>query len=561
MTMLMRGSRTRSGFTTAGGGGGGGSYGYLAPNVTLPTGLTYNSSTGLIDGYTVDHSEPTWGTTVTATSGSDLQSKLDSYATSATNNTLILVTAGVTYDMTMVLPANTSGYWIGVKTTGHASLPTVTSNGSVGTSTNRIGTGNYSNMPEIRVPGNGSEACITRSGAKKYWLRGIRFTNPNLYSVSGLGMIGVLPRTSGGSDEFTTDASYPEDIIFVQCNVDGGGNGYAKRAWYCSARRFAIVDSYVDHMGITSTDSQFIFIRSGQGPFKINNNYGQIGGDSEWMIVGGDALPGSDATWLPTHIEVRGNVSRKNAYGNHKNHFELKYGKYVLFEGNNAADHNGLGQSSGTFVIKLSDQGGSNTADETAHVCIRYNTATHAYAGLALSGPEFYSGSNVPDHIDCYGNLFVSSGTHGSLIQGPFTDGWFRYNTQIADGYKLNINDTSGAATRCTIENNVIVGGQYGTDYVIVMGGGTHSGTQGQTAFTYFSSSGTLRKNMVIPASSATDYPNDIRVANTTAGSFTNYAGGDYSLTSGSPGHNTSSDGVDVGVPFSLFNTIQAGVL
>ena len=66
---------------------------------------------------------------------------------------------------------------------------------------------------------------------------------------------------------------------------------------------------------------------------------------------------------------------------------------------------------------------------------------------------------------------------------------------------------------------------------------------------------------MVIPASSATDYPNDIRVANTTAGAFTNYAGGDYSLTSGSPGHNTSSDSVDVGVPFSLFNTIQAGVL
>jgi hypothetical protein len=106
------------------------------------------------------------------------------------------------------------------------------------------------------------------------------------------------------------------------------------------------------------------------------------------------------------------------------------------------------------------------------------------------------------------------------------------------------MSESTPKASYFTFENNIQDWNYYG-----IIGGGT--GNINTTLATWFEPNAVVNKNVFIGGSAGTTSPpaiNNFFPANYAAVGFTNQAGGDYTLTSGSVYKNAASDGTDIGI-------------
>lgn len=206
-----------------------------------------------------------------------------------------------------------------------------------------------------------------------------------------------------------TDPStfFPEDVRFIQCYNHGGTGQNVVRAYQLTGRRIAVCDGYTESLGNVGADSQDVFIAAGQGPFKYTNCYSSIGGPKENIITGGASLVGLTDEFLPSDIEIRFNVFRFAGFGTHKCSVEIKFGRRVAIEANDASSQT-EGVFAGEYVVKLTDQGGDNLFADTSDITLRANRANAASGMFQITSAEFYSGTNLTRRVDVLGNVSMN---------------------------------------------------------------------------------------------------------------------------------------------------------
>lgn len=225
---------------------------------------------------------------------------------------------------------------------------------------------------------------------------------------------------------------FPEDVRFIQCYNHGGTGQNVTRAYQLSGRRMAVCDGYTESLGNVGTDSQDVFIYAGQGPFKYDNCYSSIGGPKENIIIGGASLVGQADEFLPSDVDICRNVLRHAGYGTHKCSVEIKYGRRVNIENNDASSQT-AGVFGGEYVVKLTDQGGDNGSVDTADITLRLNRANAAAGLFQITGVEFYTGSNYTRRVDPIGNLCMNPiENKGMQIAAGVHDIALQWNTQTS---------------------------------------------------------------------------------------------------------------------------------
>jgi hypothetical protein len=405
-------------------------------------------------------------------------------------------------------------------------------------------------------------------GCSNYYFRGLNFTNPSNLATTN----GWFDFSPGGQ---TALANYPDEIVIQQCLFDGG-TGNMQRAIIGMARRIAVMDNYATNIGSAPGiyETQFFQASAGPGPYRIVNNYLNIGGNGENMMWGGSPLVGTDATFLPSDIEVRGNLLTKplTGYGgnggDHKNHFEIKFGRRILFEGNICRDHNGRGQDR-SVVVKLTAQSTSGSAEvQTNNITIRFNKITNAIGGIGISSREDNPpGVHETTGVEVTQNLVydLTPGVNNDKgfsmrVAAGVTDCAVQYNTLLANASLslvncIQLNSSADQIHNLDIQYNLMAG----SDSVPARNVRSVTGLgSGEVAFAAHTDTGTFASNLVVGG--ATEYPNQTRVAARANLGFTDLANDNYILTTSSAGYHAGASNQDWGCSVAMLNTILTGV-
>jgi len=537
-----------------------GAFEWMRPLYTLPTGLSFNADTGAIDGtvYETTYSESGAASDVTVTTQANLQTEINSAAARA-GLSIIRIAPSSTITGQTTLKARSQVGWTYIISTQLASLPSITAGNVVGTVSNRVAAANVTNMPIFELGATNGHHFDVENGATNYYLRGLAFKNTTGYASSSF--IELFPPTA------TVNANYPDEIVIQQCYFHSSSDN-VRRAIQCNTRRVAIMDNYCDRMGDQSNESQWLVSTAGVGPYRIVNNYSNVGGTSENIMFGGSALPGSGETFAMADIEVRGELWTKpttgygGTGGNHKNHFEIKTARRVLVEGCIARVHNGGGQQ---FSVNIKLSGSSSAKGWCQDVTVRFLDVSQALDGIVVSGTEDYTGSNIVNRIEFCHNLVrdlngSASNGHAFRLHQSITNVDFHHNTLLAAASGNDLASclqlvNSGQRTSCRVQYNIMAGTDATPTWNVKSADGFG---EGETAFSALVTTGTFASNLCVATGSL--YPNQTRVANRAAILFTNLAGDDYTLQAGSPAKGADPNGHDYGANMTLLNAAIAGV-
>ncbi len=433
--------------------------------------------------------------------------------------------------------------WVYIVSSAVNSLP------SSGT---RVGTSNASNMPTIvSSSATGTPAIKTADGAAKYRLVGLNIQAHASGSNSAIVQI-------GGSE--TTLAEFPTDIIIDRCLVKGDDTSTTRRGVQLDAIRGALVDSYVYSI-LDTSDSQAVWAYNTPGPLKVVNNYLEATGEN--MMTGGSDPSYTDS--IPSDIEVRKNYFYKplSWIGDGwtiKNLLEFKNAKRVLVEGN-VFENNWGGEGQSGFYFLLTPRNQNNTAPWCAvqDITYRYNKATNVDAGINILGEDAPNTSGRTSRVSISHNLMVLNTVNsGDLRNHQFIGG--TVDVQYLNNTFLNL---TASGTQCFIgdgglsvkntgtlwRDNIFAAGLYG-----IIGSGYG---EGSSSFSAYFTSPTYNYNVMIGSSNTGSYggTGNQFPANTGAVGFTDYAGGDYSLSGGSSYKGDGSDGNDPGVNWSTLQS------
>ena len=449
-------------------------------------------------------------------------------------------------------------------------------------------------LSKIEFDKGGSGPVIIASGANHYRLIGLEVTR----AVSPAVVYDLI-----GPDKGTAD-----HLIFDRMWIHGTAQNETVRGVMLSHMRFvAVVDSYLsDFHCVAKTgacvDSQAIEGGLGDdpmGPFKIANNFLEAAAESI-------QLGGGRATATPVDIEIRHNhffkpmtwMKGQAGYvggvdGNPfivKNHFEMKSGQRVLFEGN-ILENTWGGFSQAGYSILL---GPKNQAIGPLNVCpactvtditIRYNTIRHVGGGLQMGNglsanggaakdggrysihdlivddiqSDFYKGFGIFAQISTVPGVTSAVPLHDISIdhvtafppQSLFLIGGPRLDPRMA---RLTITNSIFSATNKPI---------------ITTGGGVDRNCSAQPASKSFErvlqdcfSSYTFHHNVLVGGGSG--WPKD----NKTPGSLAdvgfvnpkNGNGGEYRLSPGSKFKHAASDQKDIGADIDAIEKATSGV-
>jgi hypothetical protein len=445
----------------------------------------------------------------------------------------------------------------------------------------------------------GSGPFVLAAGANHYRLLGLEITR-----APGTGYVGelVFVQSGAAADHLVLDRVWlhgtPQDETARGVYLDGLTN-------------FAVVDSYFSDFHCVSasgacTDAQAVAGGSGDspgGPYKIVDNF--LEASSEGIIFGGGA-----ATTTPADIEIRRNHFFKpgqwmpgasgfvgGSNGNPfvvKNHFELKNAQRVLFEGNVLENTwGGFSQAGFSILLTPKNQHTSDGSDvcpicQVTDVTIRYNTISHAGAGISIAtalsgngrtGAMAQAGARYSIHdvtIDDIDSAHYNGS--GTLIQIGNT--WSR---NVLNSITIDHITGLGDPTRHLLSlansmqnppmwglnftNNIVTSGRYP---VWSAGGGPSNCAYSDVPIRSLSacfSNYTFSTNAMLnlpsafpPASWPTGnfFAPDFQTAQ-----FVNYNNGkqgDYHLLSSSPYKNAGSDGKDLGADIDSLNAAISGV-
>jgi len=376
---------------------------------------------------------PAPGTSQLVKTSASLQAALNSAKCGDT----IALQAGVTFSGTFVLPAKScdDNHWIVVRTSapdsalppegtratpcyaGVASLPGRPSFGCA--SASKV-------LAKVVFSATGSGPIVMANGANHYRLMGLEITRDKpkalVYNL-------VTNERNGTYDHIVIDRSW----------LHGTAQDETTRGvMLSSSTHVAIIDSFFSDFHCIALsgacgDSQAIGGGIGQnpmGPYKIVNNFLEAAGEN--VLFGG-----GPADHTPEDIEVRRNYFYKpliwmrghagfvGGRDGHpfivKNHFELKNGIRVLFEGNVAENSwGGFSQAGFSILLTPKNQNGACPICVVHDVTIRYNTISHAGDGFQIANVPAATGAlsmglwNVSIHDvvmdDISGNTYAGGG-------------------------------------------------------------------------------------------------------------------------------------------------------
>lgn len=502
--------------------------------VTLPT-----LPTATVD---TTYSLPTGTTWVCATSA-----QLTSALSSAALGDVIQLQAGNTFVGPFQLPNKASGSgWIYVVTSAYGNLP------APGV---RVAPSDASNMPKIT--GDLNYAFYTAANAHHFRFVGLEVTNASSTATNALFQIGNGETTLG---------TLPHDITIDRCYVHGSTTLATHRGIAGDATSFAVIDSYVSSiLGVSGTETQAIWAFNAPGPFKYQNNYLEATGENV-MFGGADPFI---TDLVPSDITIQYNTFFKQpswvgaGYGM-KNLLEFKNAQRVLVQGNYFTNSFPDAQNGMGVLLTPRNQSGTAPQSCTWDITVRLNKMTGFSQGWNISGRDSGGGggglgpSQITNRVLFENNELVVDGNGGSngfmveITNGPINL-TIRHNTGIlTSGGLSGWSENSPVADLFDERDNVWSNGSAGFS-------GTGTGEGNATLNTYYTNY-TYTGNVQIASINTGNYPaGNFFPANNAAVGFTDFAGGDYSLTPASAYHNAATDGKDCGCDFVALVAALAG--
>jgi hypothetical protein len=414
-------------------------------------------------------------------------------------------------------------------------------------------------MAKVSTP-NSSPAIEFLANSHNWRLLGLEITTSY---VSTTNTVYNLVLSDGSSS--TSLATMPSYVIFDRIYIHGLSTTNTTRGILMDFASVGIVDSYCDEIHYNGNDSQCFLAYNGPGPFLIQNAFIQAAGEN---ILFGGSDP-AIANLVPSDITVVGNLIQKNlAWDGEaapynwviKNLFELKNAQRVLLDGN-FLQYTWSAAQAVSVIIRAINQDGNCPWCVVQDVTVTHNLIQHAPGGFTIAGTD-------PD-------LSATSGTQRILVQNNVlfdisavnwgaSHGWgfqlqpgqvpmlnnltIDHNTTFIDTTFTSSTPAyiymgdSGVISNAQITNNIANYGWGGIE-----GNGTAQGTVSLTTW----APGYIYNDMVFinaTGASVGTFPSGTYWNTNTGVEFTNYLGGNYQLTSGSPYHNAGTDGHDIGV-------------
>lgn len=510
----------------------------------------------------------------TPADGDALQIALNNAVQNGDGIYIIELTAGVTYTS----PSGAEGFivrnktgtgWLIIRTSGYASLP------PYGT---RVTPSDAANMATIR--GTATEGALWfENAAHNVRIIGLEITTSytsraaTVYSLVNCGFnpyAGTYP---------TTAANLPDHIIFDRVYAHGNATGNLRRAFYFDPKYGAIIESCIKECHEVGADSQAIGCLNSTGPHLIRNNRLEAAGEN--IIYGGgdpiipNAVP-SDITITRNHFYKPLTWKADDpSYGGIawavKNLFELKNAQRVLVEGNVLENCWVMGQAGYGVLFTVRNQDGTAEWSTVEDITFRKNWIKNTGAGFQITSSDSPIGgggeSQNTTRLLIENNLvevdYAANGGDGRLVQwsanpsNPAEYISILHNTMIhksAGPVFLNMGDSGLFTQQAKVNDNLASFGSYG-----VFANGGANGTAALTA--YCGSYEFLNNALIVDGAFVGTYPaTTLFPANVAACNFTNYAAGDYTITSGTL-NNAGSDGTDVGADIGALDTAISGVV
>jgi hypothetical protein len=500
---------------------------------------------------TVDLTMPTQTGTVWNVPAGDAASFQSDINSANCGDTIVLV-AGSTYTGNFTVPNKVCSGWILIESSALASLPA---------SNHRVGPSNAPNMAKVSTP-NVSPAFQFYPGAHNWRFIGLEITTSYISTSNVNYNLVTLGLQTDNSTGIPVQSQLPNFIIFDRIYIHGLPNTNTKRGIQMDGQSIGIVDSDCDEIHYNANDSQCFASWNGPGPFLIQNNFIQAGAEN---ILFGGSDP-SVPNLVPSDITIVGNLIQKNlAWRGQaapynwvvKNLFELKNAQRVLLDGNVLQYTWAAGQDE-AIILRSVNQDGGCTWCVVQNVTVAHNLIQHAPMGVVVApiqGPASTNDAVATNLILVQNNVLddISSanwGGHGwafHLIVGSGEqDIVIDHNTAFPDTAFIFLGD-SGTVANTQFTNNISNLGLYG-----IIGANVGSGTPALATF----APGYIYNDIVFIGSMGGTYPAGTFWNTSSEVGFTNYAGANYQLTSGSAYHNAGTDGKDIGVwDWTTFST------
>lgn len=334
-------------------------------------------------------------------------------------------------------------------------------------------------------------AISTADGAHNYVLLGLEVRSTAGKYPSGLIVI--------GRGEQTELAQVPSHVVVDRCWIHGDSLTGAKRGIEPNGADVRIVNNTIDDIKGVGQDTQAIGVRSGPGPFLIENNRLDAAGEN---IIFGGADP-LIPNLVPADVIIRGNtVSKPLAWRPQdwaiKNVIELKNAQRVLIEHNIIENSWTDGQTGFLVVVSVRNQSGHCPWCTVADVEIRGNVARHGNQFLQVLGLDDIKdssgvvhpsvrlrGLHVHDNLvyDVGGVAWGGGATFALALNNGPADVTIAHNTiigPVSTMLGLNPGAAKGPSQNLQVRCNVLPEGRYG-----IAGDGTTSmGTASWTAGT-----------------------------------------------------------------------------
>jgi hypothetical protein len=400
----------------------------------------------------------------------------------------------------------------------------------------------------------------------------------------------VLPQNGGPVDH----------LVFDRVWIHGTAQDETTRGIALSGTTYvAVVDSFFSDfhcVAITGScgDSQTMASGMGDlpmGPYKIVDNFLEAAGEN--IIFGG-----GEATQTPEDVEIRQNHFYKpliwmrgqpgylgGVNGNPfivKNHFELKNGIRVLFEGN-VLENTWGGFTQTGFSILLTPKNQSDLCPLCVvhDITIRYSTISHAASGITIGNGASDSGGlsqgawNESIHDLVIDDVNAATyGGGGYFLQEGNGDPLFAIHDIVVNHVTAVGPDIGAMMVIGNDLTNPMMNNFTWNNSIFAAGKGNVISTGGGSANCAFHPGGAIailtacfnpyifNRNAIIGASG--QWPaGTYAPATASAVLFVNYnngAGGNYQLQSSSPFKSAGLDGKDLGADMATLNSMIAGV-
>lgn len=495
---------------------------------------------------------------------------------STCGDTIVLV-AGSTYTGNFTIPSKSCSGWILIESSALASLPPsgtrVSGACSAGTPpANVCPLPSTANMARI-ISSVANNPTITFQTAAHNW----RLIGLEVTQVAGLHDYALVETENNVS----TLSNLVSNLIIDRCYIHGTASGAVRRGVSFQVINGAIVDSDIREIHDQTfspgqgSDSQAIAVWNSPGPLLIRNNF--LSAASENVMFGG--VDPSIANLVPSDITIVGNHFWKDWTAWHgkgyvvKNLLELKNAQRVLADGNVFDTVWADAQQGTAIMFTVRNQSGRCTWCVVQDISFTHNLVEHAGSGLETTPSDDTNPSLPENRILIQNDVFadISNGTFGGAGNGM----------AIFSGNGASLAKTSSNITvdhnDVFASNNILVSGDSGTvdtvSFTNILGlkGSYTFGGAGQYGspsgvFSTFFRTYTYKDVLVLTSDGSSDgksYPAGNTYFNSINGAgFTNYAGGNYQLTSGSVYRNAGTDGKDIGVwDWTTFNTETTNAL